>query len=600
MAKLATRPGRGVVDALLGDLDVLRPQQGRLRGSTGAGFLRFSPRAAQLWRFALGSNAAVIKKINRGGTHTAKDLRAQFDYLFSKSEAIFGNAVSHDPNARGLAAEERREIAETWGDDWRGAPKNGHTTHLLLSFPSHVAPGKAKLIAEAWAFEMFQSGAHQAEEWAYVAALHTDRAHPHVHVVVNNRGLMDGQWFYMAREHAFNLDMMKTRMVEIAAEEGVFLDATSRAERGILSYGPSRAEIERAKVQGRAPEERMREGRALDEALASMSRSAETLRGLAHLAALTGLDEIATRIGAAEAALARGGIVNTFPAAEHRDSRVDLERHFEGWMGRALERIGARPEQEQLALREELFGHARDVLDGLGDRRGAQLLEMPAQSEIYGRPTLSRRADAVRQGLPDKRDPALDISEKISALGVQMGLEPRRLRHRIERGAANAFEERLWVRDDLRAVAAHRNLDLEDRKQRSLAGLTLGQFYDQAEALIEAGHQREHDAQSARLLGTMRAMARTIAATGAVCFGSDEEAQRFAADLRQRYGKGIASDLVAGRTEALMQDFPEQRERQAVALAVVSAARAHPGMGVTLREAERAEVRHRGKDRELE
>ncbi|XZQ31207.1 relaxase/mobilization nuclease domain-containing protein (plasmid) [Rhodobacter capsulatus] len=100
------------------------------------------------------------------------------------------------------------------------APKNGHTTHLLLSFP-RMLPRARKLIAEVWAFEMFQSGAHQAEEWAAYGALHSDRAHPHVHVVVNNRGLMDGQWFYMAREHAFNLDMMKTRMVEIAAEEGV-------------------------------------------------------------------------------------------------------------------------------------------------------------------------------------------------------------------------------------------------------------------------------------------------------------------------------------------------------------------------------------------
>ncbi|WP_212635361.1 hypothetical protein [Rhodobacter capsulatus] len=95
-------------------------------------------------------------------------------------------------------------------------------------------------------------------------------------------------------------------------------------------------------------------------------------------------------------------------------------------------------------------------------------------------------------------------------------------------------------------------------------------------------------------------MARTLAATGTVCFGSDDEAQRFAADLRQRYGKGVATDLVAGRTDTLMQDFPEKRERQAVALAVAVAARAHPGMGVTLREAERAEVRHRNEDRELE
>ncbi|WP_444451289.1 hypothetical protein ACTTAI_00690 (plasmid) [Rhodobacter capsulatus] len=160
---------------------------------------------------------------------------------------------------------------------------------------------------------------------------------------------------------------------------------------------------------------------------------------------MTGLDEIATRIGAAEAALVRGGIVSAFPAAEHRDSRFDLERHFEGWMGQALERIGARPEQEQLVLRKELCGHARDVLHALGDRRGAELLEMPARSKIYGRPMLLRHEDAAQQCLPDKRDPALDISEKISALGVQIGLEPRQLRERIDRGPANAFEERLCL-----------------------------------------------------------------------------------------------------------------------------------------------------------
>lgn len=176
---------------MLGEIDLLRPQRGRMRSDRQLASFRFSPRAGQLWRFALGSNAAVLKKIGQGGTSSAKELNAQMDYLFSKSAALFGNAVAHDPSARGLAAEERREIADTWSQDWRGSPKNGHTTHLLLSFPSHVRPEKAKLIAEAWAFEMFQSGEHQAEEWAYVAALHTDRAHPHVHIVVNNRGLVN-------------------------------------------------------------------------------------------------------------------------------------------------------------------------------------------------------------------------------------------------------------------------------------------------------------------------------------------------------------------------------------------------------------------------
>jgi hypothetical protein len=68
-------------------------------------------------------------------------------------------------------------------------------------------------------------------------------------MVVNNRGTVNDSWFFMAKEHVFNLEVMKERMVAIAAEEGVFLDATSRAERGLLTYGPSRAEIERARLR---------------------------------------------------------------------------------------------------------------------------------------------------------------------------------------------------------------------------------------------------------------------------------------------------------------------------------------------------------------
>jgi len=351
---MARRPG-GLAEAVLGELDLLRPQRGRVRSGAGSGF-RFSPRAGQLWRFALGSNAAVLKKIGRGGTASAKELRSQMDYLFSKSAALFGNAVVHDPRANGLSVEERKGIAESWSDSWRGAPKNGHTTHLLLSFPSHVKPAKAQLIAEAWAFEMFQSGEHQDEEWAYVAALHTDRPHPHVHIVLNNRGLVNDTWFYMAREHAFNFETMKQRMVEIAAEEGVFLDATSRAERGILSFGPSRAEIEQARDEGREPVERPREGRALEDALATMLRTADTMKGLAHVAALTGLPEIGAKIAEAEAALRRGGVVHPFPVDAVTMGRADLDRHFSTWMAETSDRIRKAPAAERDALQHEREG----------------------------------------------------------------------------------------------------------------------------------------------------------------------------------------------------------------------------------------------------
>ena len=81
MARRGSHP-TGLAEAVLGDLDVLRPQQGRARsGSTlpsRPGF-RFSPRAGQLWRFSLGSDAAVLKKIGKGGTGNARELAAQMD-----------------------------------------------------------------------------------------------------------------------------------------------------------------------------------------------------------------------------------------------------------------------------------------------------------------------------------------------------------------------------------------------------------------------------------------------------------------------------------------------------------------------------------------
>lgn len=167
-------------------------------------------------------------------------------------------------------------------------------------------PRRPSLIAEIWAFEMFQSGDHQDDVWSYAAHC-TPTGRIRMSIVVNNRGTLNDSWFFMAKEHAFNLDTMKERMVAIAAEEGVFLDATSRAERGLMTYGPSRAEIERAREEGRAPEERPREGRAPEDALATMARTADTMRSLSHVAALTGLPEISQKIAKAEEALRQGG-----------------------------------------------------------------------------------------------------------------------------------------------------------------------------------------------------------------------------------------------------------------------------------------------------
>jgi type IV secretion system T-DNA border endonuclease VirD2 len=593
MVKLGARP-IGVAEAVLGEINFLRPQQGRVKAGSSSSPKRgfsFSTRASQLWRFSLGSNAAVLKKIGKGGTANAKELAAQMDYLFSKSASIFGNGVVLDADAKGLTKDERNDIVGDWVEDWRGSPKNGHTTHLLMSFPSHVRPEKAKLIAEAWAFEMFQSGEYQDDVWSYVAALHTDKAHPHVHMVINNRGTVNDSWFFMAKEHAFNLEVMKERMVAIAAEEGVFLDATSRAERGLLTYGPSRAEIERARAEGRAPEERPREGKALEDALATMARTADAMRSLQHVAALTGLPEIGEKIAKAEKALRRGGVLQPFPGDVATAERSDLDRHFSGWMAEAEGRIRKLPVTERKDMRDELYGYAIDIAKGLGDARGAQLLQMLPQTKLYATGIEGDRLTEGR-GAIDLQPGAVDrLKTDIVNKAMSLGLSGDRMAERLETGAANAWEERDWVRRDLLALSGRRRVDLPNTDQSRKVVDDLEGFYETAAKLIE--HTRAHEVvpENDRLLRALGSMGRIMQADGKVEFRGDAHAERFADELRQRYGKGVVAELASGRTDAMAGDFEDADQRKWIARAVVSAAKSHVAFGLTLKEARVAERR---------
>ena len=78
---------------------------------------------------------------------------------------------------------------------------------------------------------------------------------------------------------------------------------------------------------------------------------------------------------------------------------------------------------------------------------------------------------------------------------------------------------------------------------------------------------------------------------GKLEFRGDAHAEHFADELRQRYGEEIAAELASGRTEALAGDVEDEDERRWIAQAVVSAAKSHVGIGLTLKEARDAERR---------
>jgi type IV secretion system T-DNA border endonuclease VirD2 len=608
----------GLAQDLLGEWELLhnrRRYAGVFRGTTPgqpgkSGRGGSWSRTERLTRMVGSTNSLILKKIARGGTHSAKQLGDQLDYLFSKSSALFGNMVDHDPEGRSLSAEERKAIAADWSDGWGRDAKNGQTTHLLLSFPADLKPQKALSIAEIWAAEMFQSGIHADDEWAYVAALHTDRPNPHVHIVVNNRGLMAGTWFYMARQHVFNLDRMKERAAEIAEEMGVTLDISSRIERGILTYGPSRAEIETAKREQRAVEERALEGKALEDALGEIAATQSTLRALASLATLTSLEALARKFTLAAEILARGGIITPERLEVDMEldtvrTRGDLRAAFTAWHEDAGKKISALAPQDRHEMRRELAQISGDILRDLGDAAGAELAVEPPRSALYGigldRDDAAAGVDGDGAGASGKRGQILETAE---ALGISRAL----MAERLGAPAANAWQEREWIRSDILAVAGARGLDLEDAGGRGATARLLDGFYEAAAQVLGQAVEASHELDD-RLQRTLGIMAEAHRQHGKVSFAHDDHAGRLAEDLKARYGADVLGRIVEGDDSALSTDFPEAGQRRSVAQAILAAAESHETVGLSLREIKHAreqlqdgpahEIRRRDSDLEL-
>lgn len=256
----------------------------------------------QIWRRLNGSQSAIFKRISRGGTFHPKQLAGQMAYVNGKAQEVFGNSFEATAD-RSLQSEIVAELIEEWSSEWAGNPKSGQTSHMLMSFPPHVTDRQAVLITQQFCTEMFDGRTISDDSWQYYAALHTDTKNPHVHIILNNRG-EDGEWFYMAQNHHFSYDVFRERMAEIAQDHGVYLDATSRLERGIIDYAPSSGDFQRAKRLGTTPNGRKREGAALNRAISRMAEYQAEYKEMSALARELGEDQIADLLDEAETSMA--------------------------------------------------------------------------------------------------------------------------------------------------------------------------------------------------------------------------------------------------------------------------------------------------------
>ena len=168
---------------------------------------------------------------------------------------------------------------------------------------------------------------------------------------------------------------------------------------------------------------------------------------------------------------------------------------------------------------------------------------------------------------------------------LAIGLDGERMAKRLATGAANAWEERDWLRSDLQVLAERHRLDLRHPDESRRVTAHLQGFHDAATGLIDRALRHEAVPENDRLLRTLRAMGRTIQTQGSVAFRSDAHAERFAEELRQRYGDGIVTALAAGKTDGLARDAEDAEQRTWIARAIISDAKAHEALGLTLREA---------------
>ena len=198
---------------------------------------------------------AVVKMVRGGGASDMRGLKAQMDYLSRDGE----QPLVRSERYMGVEIDEaeRAAIESGWEMPPEGSKLADRTSHFIVSFPAQSDHDAAERAGRAWAEEMFGSGDYGGDSYDYYTAFHTDRDHPHMHVVVNRRGMDDGNWLKVSQRSDLNYDAMRETLVRVAAREAIELEATSRYERAIHDRPVPDAEYRQARKEGReasAPE----------------------------------------------------------------------------------------------------------------------------------------------------------------------------------------------------------------------------------------------------------------------------------------------------------------------------------------------------------
>ena len=274
---------------------------------------------------------------------------------------------------------------------------------------------------------------------------------------------------------------------------------------------------------------------------------------------------------------------------QRSDFASDPARAISLWVAQSTAQIDRLPSDRQDDLRSEMQGIAKEAAAAFGlDQRQAEI-GAPPRSTLYST-TISANTLAIA-GAENNLDEssAKMLSATLSLRANIAGIDFKKLETRLETGAANAREEESWVKSDIADVAKRHGFDLSSAQGRSSAAEQVDRFYERAAELIQSARSIEVTHGPDPLVEALGSLARVHASQGSVAFRNENQARDFSEEMKERYGATVLKDIAAGRTEALAKDVPDPAARAAMAVAVVSAAKEHPSLGLSAHEAEAAE-----------
>lgn len=273
------------------------------------------------------------------------------------------------------------------------------------------------------------------------------------------------------------------------------------------------------------------------------------------------------------------------------DFTADPARAISAWVAQSDARIDRLPSEQQEELRSEMLGIAKEAAAAFGLDRDHAGREASPRSTLYGTAispttlTIAGEEKALQPGNADTLRESLALDARFA------GIDAEKLGKRLETGAANAREEEAWVTSDLSDVAKRHGYDLDNPLGRSAAAERLDRFYERAAELIQSARGIDVSRALDPMFEALDRMAKLHTEQGSVAFRNEAQARDFAEEMKERYGANALKDIAAGRTDALVKDVPDASARQAMAVAVLSAAKEHPALGLSAHEVEAAERR---------